>query len=157
MKDAFDLKKSIQEVFSLASFLVLNSFIFSIMIIWECWHCTKLFIVVSFLQAQYLAEAVGAGMGSSLQGFVKRAFRGWMLDGLEEIYEKHQALSHLGKVSRLKCTFFTWLPLMKDCKLEDMLCWWYFGWSFELSSMVYLSKFFVDWHKAFRGWNLKNI
>lgn len=29
-----------------------------------------------------------------------------MLDGLEEIYEKHQALSHLGKVSRLKCTFF---------------------------------------------------
>ena len=76
MKDAFDLKKSIQEVFSLASFLVLNSFIFSIMTIWECWHCTKLFIVVSFLQAQYLAEAVGAGMGSSLQGFVKRAFRG---------------------------------------------------------------------------------
>ncbi|KAK4565098.1 hypothetical protein RGQ29_006954 [Quercus rubra] len=39
VKDAFDLKKSIQE-------------------------------------AQYLAEAVGAGMGSSLQGFVKRAFRG---------------------------------------------------------------------------------
>ena len=76
MKDAFDLKKSIQEVFSLASFLVLNSFIFLIMTIWEYWHCTKLFIVVSFLQAQYLAEAVGAGMGSSLQGFVKRAFRG---------------------------------------------------------------------------------
>ncbi|KAK9989861.1 hypothetical protein SO802_030100 [Lithocarpus litseifolius] len=39
VKDAFDLKKTIQE-------------------------------------AQYLAEAVGAGMGSSLQGFVKRAFRG---------------------------------------------------------------------------------
>lgn len=39
VKDAFDLKKTIQE-------------------------------------AQYFAEAVGAGMGSSLQGFVKRAFRG---------------------------------------------------------------------------------
>ncbi|KAM3693758.1 hypothetical protein ACB094_07G008400 [Castanea mollissima] len=39
VKDAFDLKKTIQE-------------------------------------AQYLAEAVGAGMGSSLQGFVKRAFGG---------------------------------------------------------------------------------
>lgn len=101
--------------FLLLPFLFWILIFFSIMTIWECWHCTKLFIVVSFLQAQYFAEAVGAGMGSSLQGFVKRAFRGWMLDGLEEIYEKHQALSHLGKVSRLKCTFFTWLPLMKDC------------------------------------------
>jgi hypothetical protein len=32
-------------------------------------HCGEL------LQATYLAEAVGAGMVSSLQGFVKRVFR----------------------------------------------------------------------------------
>ncbi|KAF3439710.1 hypothetical protein FNV43_RR17988 [Rhamnella rubrinervis] len=30
----------------------------------------------SVLEAKYLAETVGAGMGSSLQGFVKRAFQG---------------------------------------------------------------------------------
>uniref|UniRef100_A0A2P2J9J7 Ubiquinone biosynthesis protein n=1 Tax=Rhizophora mucronata TaxID=61149 RepID=A0A2P2J9J7_RHIMU len=39
VKDAFDLKNTIQE-------------------------------------AKYLAEAVGAGMGSSLQGFVRRVFQG---------------------------------------------------------------------------------
>ena len=76
MKDAFDLKKSIEEVFSLASFLVLGSYIFLNYDHLGMLALYKLFIAVSFLQAQYSAEAVGAGMGSFLQGFVKRAFRG---------------------------------------------------------------------------------
>ena len=29
------------------------------------------------LQAQYLAEAIGAGMGNSVQGFMKSVFKKW--------------------------------------------------------------------------------
>jgi ubiquinone biosynthesis protein COQ9 len=31
--------------------------------------------VVTLLQAMYMAEAVGAGMGNSFQGFVRRVFQ----------------------------------------------------------------------------------
>jgi hypothetical protein len=77
VKDAFDLKKTIQEVFTLDSFLVLGSYIFLnydhlgmlMLALYNTVHCGE------FLQATYLAEAVGAGMGSSFQGFVKSVFQ----------------------------------------------------------------------------------
>lgn len=64
VKDAFDMKKTIQEVLCLRdSTLFPDMFIMS----------GKNGLILEFafsLQAKYLAEAVGAGMGSSLQGFV---------------------------------------------------------------------------------------
>ena len=70
MKDALDLKKTIQEVVSPSipfpfSFF-LKSFFGKIRV------CFKILNEMTLLQAKYLAEAVGAGMGSSLQGFVGR-------------------------------------------------------------------------------------
>lgn len=74
MKDAFDLKKTIQEVFPFVllgfGFLVFLNYGHLILSSW-CIHLHY----VEFFQATHLAEAVGAGMGGSFQGFVKRVFQ----------------------------------------------------------------------------------
>lgn len=65
VRDAFDFKKSVQEV--MCTFKVTR----------ESWW-TIVDRVSEFsliLQAQYLAEAIGAGMGNSLQGFMNSVFK----------------------------------------------------------------------------------
>ena len=79
VRDAFDLKKTFQEVVYLHHHCHIEFLIFFLHF-WVFWEVQDFHLtpqrVVEFLQAKYLAEAVGAGMGSSLQGFMRRVFQG---------------------------------------------------------------------------------
>lgn len=64
MRDAFDLKKTVQEVNFISSCLLCDDAL------------GRSSSSVFSQQARYFAEAVGAGMGKSMEGFMKTVFPG---------------------------------------------------------------------------------
>ena len=87
VKDAFDLKKTIQEVILIPEFVTVigpSSFLFeqcpsqvSYFNYFEisCLVHSGISAINDIFQAQHLAEAVSAGLGNSFQGFVGKVFR----------------------------------------------------------------------------------
>ena len=65
VRDAFDLKKTFQEVVSLVIYMISYIHMYT--------HLDfNLCIWVNIFQVKYFAEAVGAGVGGSFQGFMKK-------------------------------------------------------------------------------------
>lgn len=81
VKDAFNIKKTIQEVIlMLLQWLVPQLFQISIISKYQAWWIPG-FLSHHNFQAQSLAEAVSVGLGNSFQGFVGKVFQRWVTAG----------------------------------------------------------------------------